>query len=539
MCPDRLTARDLAELAAAGIAPEEAERQLAQLASPPPPVRLARPATVGDGIHRLAPADHERLLAAARAAAAEGRFAKFVPASGAASRMFRSLAAFLERGDEARAGDLAARAALGDEVAREVVAFVDALPRLALTLDLAPLLGRSPDELAALARREPLRRLVAAVLEADGLGALALPKALVPFHAVALPGGGEATRTAFAEQLVEGAAWLADRSRRVRIHFTVPPGTTALFAARLEAARAPLEADLGVRFAVGFSEQDPATDTLALDGAGRPFRRADGALLRRPAGHGALLGDLERMGGDIVFVKNIDNVLPAARHAEIARCKLLLAGRLLELERAVHGWQRELAAGELGDDEVERALDFFARRFGSAAAAAAIGAGEPRDARRALLADLVDRPLRVAGVVPASGEPGGGPFWVLDESGRESLQIVESSQIDATSPAQVAQFRAATHFNPVDLVLSLADAWGRPYPLGRFVDPGAAFVARRSEGGRELVALERPGLWNGAMAGWSTHFVEVPGSTFAPVKTVLDLARPEHARALPPAHAPR
>jgi hypothetical protein len=456
---ESLSDSDRERLAAAGIPLAEAGRQLALLASPPQPVRLLRPARLGDGVETIARDRETGLLALAGAARDAGRFTKFVPASGAATRMFRALHRAVDRfGDERTA---AKAAAAGDHDADEAMRTLTALETTAV--------GR---EMARLAAGETLFSWLAT---AEGRRFASLPKALLPFHLL----DGRA-RTAFAEQLAEGREYVADAAGRARLHFTIPDGERARFAGAL----AQESAERGFEGAdVDFSEQLASTHALALDERGEPARAADGSheLLLRPSGHGALLANLARVGeagGDIVFVKNIDNVLPADRHAAIARWKLLLAGHLLEVERS--------------------------RRDRS-------------------------RPLRVCGVVGARGEPGGGPFWVRRVDGVESLQIVESAQVDLDDPEQRAIWSAATHFNPVDLVLSLRVApGGAPWELDRFVDETTAFVAEKSEGGRALTVYERPGLWNGAMAGWETRLVEVPPWTFAPVKTLLDLARPEH-----------
>ena len=305
----------------------------------------------------------------------------------------------------------------------------------------------------------------------DDVDALrALPKGLLPFHRF-----GATTRTAFEEHLVEAAAIVRDGSGQCRLHVTVSPDHRAAFESALESARPRLEGETGARFDVTFSEQSPSTDTVALDESGRLFRDEDGRILFRPGGHGALLKNLQDTGGDVVLVKNIDNVVPDARRGPTILWKRLLAG-------------------------------YLARR--------------ERDSAR-------DRPLRIVGVVRNEGEPGGGPFWVAGPGG-ESRQIVESAQVNLADPAQAAIWGAATHFNPVDLACSLRDAAGRPFDLARFVDERAVFVSKKTHGGRPLRAFERPGLWNGAMAHWETVFVEVPGLTFAPVKTILDLLRPEH-----------
>ncbi|MEO8196287.1 MAG: DUF4301 family protein [Thermoanaerobaculia bacterium] len=475
---ENLTAADREQLAASGIPLAEAERQLALLAGAPhaasalQPTHLLRPATVGDGIERIVEEEVPGLLARAREAQARGRFLKFVPASGAASRMFRSLAAVAERFPGGNRQEIETAAAQGDTEAREVADLCRILPSMALGQALAERLQgrlhRIADATTA-ASLSPLFELFFSTSDGSPAAA-ALPKALLPFH-----WAGDRPRTAFVEQLAEGRHYLKDTDGTSRFHFTVGSESRAYFDSALEGARSYF-ARQGEELEVSFSEQRPSTHALALDAQGRPARTADGRLLLRPAGHGALLGNLAATGGDLVFVKNIDNLLPGSRHAAVAHWKWLLAGKLLELQ---------------------------AERGG-------------------------DAPWRVCGVVVNGGEPGGGPFWVEGVDGRASLQIVEAAEVATGDPAQAELLRTSTHFNPVDLVVTLRDPAGAPWELERFVDPTRALVAEKSEAGRRLRIYERPGLWNGAMAGWNTVFVEVPAWTFAPVKTILDLARPEH-----------
>lgn len=467
------TAADRAQLAECGIPIAEAERQLALLATTPPAARLVRPATVDDGIERIRDAEIPILLERAQEAQARGRFLKFVPASGAASRMFRSLEVIAERFPDGSSAAIRRAADRGEVEAREVLELCRALPAMALGKVLAEQLNGDPTRLADTTAAEsiaPLFELFFSAEQGRRLSPATLPKGLLPFHWA----GGE-PRTAFAEQLAEGRHYLRDAGGTSRFHFTVAGDFRARFLAELESARRHL-APAGTRLEVAFSEQQSSTHALALDQDGRPARAADGSLLLRPAGHGALLRNLAETRGDLVFVKNIDNLLPEGRHAGIAHWKLLLAGKLLEVE----------ASGR------------------------------------------APGPWRVCGVVAASGEPGGGPFWVESPQGGITLQIVESAEIATSDNGQLELFRSSTHFNPVDLVLALRDPAGEPWNLDLFVDPARALVAEKSEGGRRLRVYERPGLWNGAMAGWNTIFVEVPGWTFAPVKTVLDLARAEH-----------
>jgi len=342
----------------------------------------------------------------------------------------------------------------------------------------------------------------------DDLGFASMPKGLIPFHRSPL-----GPRTAFQEQLDEAHQVVATDGGAGRVHFTVSPEYHERIAAHC--------ADSAHE--VTFSEQAPSTDTVAVDLDDRPLRDADGRLVFRPGGHGALIDNLGALQGDVVFVKNIDNVVPASRRAGVVEHQRLLAGVLLERQARAHEYWHRLHEDS---ETVEEALSFAQNGLHRTPPGAVATGGT--DARRAWLFDVLARPIRVCGMVRNEGEPGGGPFWVRAADGSESLQIVESSQIDHADPVQERHFKASTHFNPVDLVCAVRDPEGRPLDLSRFVDPDTGFIANKSKDGVDLKALERPGLWNGAMAHWNTIFVEVPLTTFNPVKTVFDLLRPAH-----------
>jgi hypothetical protein len=502
MLTNVLTERDREQVARLGIPEEEIERQLELFRTPPRAARLVRCCRVGDGVRVLEDHEFPLLLDTWNEAARSGRFTKFVPASGAASRMFKSLSAFLD----GPAGTPEALAAAGNSDARDVVVFRDQLSRFAFSV---PALAGAAD---------PDRALVRAVLGREGLGFADKPKGLIPFHRAG--GGG---RTPFEEHLVEGARTVKDEAGLCRIHFTVSPEFEADFRALLEARRARLEEADGVRFDVSFSVQHPSTDTVAVDLENRPFRLDDGSLLFRPGGHGALLKNLADLGADLVYVKNIDNVVPESRREIVVLWKRLLGGLLVGLERRALALSNALEGPGCPGSVLEESVRFLRSSFGATIPSADSEEGFCRTLRKRL-----ERPIRVCGVVRNQGEPGGGPFWVEGEGGEVTAQIVESSQVDLSAPAQKELWSSSTHFNPVDLVLSLRDRTGRPFDLDRFVDLSTVFISRKSRDGRDLKALERPGLWNGAMAGWNTVFVEVPGATFAPVKTVLDLLRAEH-----------
>jgi hypothetical protein len=498
-----LGAADLAELRERGISAEEAGRQLALLRRPPAWVRLDRPCTPGDGIETVAPREVPDLLARHEAAAGAGRLTKFVPASGAATRMFQELLAVV---DAERGGDPA--------LALELLSEIRRFPFRESLRDALARTGQDLDELAA---GGAFLEVLGALLGPDGLGLAALPKGLLPFHAYR-----EGSRTALEEHLVEAAATVRGADGTCRLHLTVSPEHLDRFRDLLRTAGPAHERRLGARFDVSFSLQKPSTDTLAVGPDGTPLRDRDGRLLLRPSGHGALVENLNGLGADVVLIKNIDNVQPDHLRGATVEWKRILVGRLVEIEETVRALVRALEAG--ADPAVLREAGSFAR----SRLRRELPAGVPAEATRRELLLALSRPLRVCGVVRNAGEPGGGPFWTRDAGGGASLQIVESAEVDRASPAQRAIFEASTHFNPVDLVCGVRDARGRPFELRAFVNPDAVIVARKFQAGRELHALERPGLWNGAMARWNTVFVEVPPATFTPVKTVFDLLRPEH-----------
>ncbi len=512
--PAPVTSRELAQLAARGIPPDEAMRQLEQLRQPPPAVELVRPCTLGDGIERLDVAERARLAALHDAAAARGELCAFVPASGAATRMFRDLLAYRSDSRPLTRADVEADDAAGRVDAGALLEFIAGLDRFAFRDALGRAIEARGLRLEALRPTGPYHPVLDALLDRGGLDYASLPKGLIPFHP-----GPDGPRTAFEEHLTEASLLFRDAEDRVRVHATVAPDHLERFRATLERFRARRASDR-LRWDVEFSVQDPATDTLAIDGAGEPFRGNDGLLVLRPAGHGALLGNLARAPAALAMIKNIDNVAAEPYRAPTLEWTRAIVGRLCERRDRSHALVRRLADPEDGGAvaEAHRFVDDAGFVGGSAAAALS------RDELRALL----DRPLRVCGMVPNTGEPGGGPFWVRGRDAGVTRQIVESAQIRAGDDAQWAIFRAATHFNPVFMACALDDSLGRRFELARFVDADAVIVTRRSAGGRDLIALERPGLWNGGMAAWNTVFVEVPLAVFNPVKTVNDLLRREH-----------
>ncbi len=531
-----LTAADREQLAARGIDLAEAERQLRLLREPPHPPRLLRPCTVGDGIRRLDEREQETMRATWRSWTSSGDAVKLVPASGAASRMFGTLLPLLEEEPFPTPAELSRRAAAGDASARDLDRLWRELPRFPFFDELAAVCAARGTPLSELSERRDGRRLLRLLLGDDGLGLASRPKGLIPFHRY--PGAEGGSRTAAEEHLWEGAGYIADADGDARYAFTVPAESRERFASELAAAADRLRRARGVVAEVELSVQDPATDTLAITPDGEPFRNDDGSLLLRPGGHGALLANLGALAppgsegwewASWVLLKNVDNVQPEHAHELVAHWQGVLGGVLITIQNAVYDQLEQLSSAE-GFAAEEDAAAATAARFlveeldvAEAAGWPGLEGGEPyRLLRQRLL-----RPLRVCGVVENRGEPGGGPFWVQRGKDEPSKQIVERAEI-GDDPAQAEVFARSTHFNPVLIAAGLQDNFSRPYDLARFVDERAVVIARKSHAGRELLALERPGLWNGAMAGWNTVFVEVPAATFAPVKTIFDLLRPEH-----------
>jgi hypothetical protein len=479
----------------------------------------------------LSPAEAERHTAACAAAAAEGRFLFFVPASGAATRMFKGLSALRHRKDRPDLAGLAKESGR-DADARETWEWFTRLREFAFypaLRDAVMRAGHDPD--ATLAAGD-YGIWLEAMLDPAGLGFADKPKALIPFH-----NSPRGPRLALEEHLAEAAALGRDAAGVCRLHFTVSPEHEAAILAALERARRPYEAE-GVRFEIGLSTQKPSTDTLAAGADNLPFRDAEGRLVFRPGGHGALLENLHHTGGDLVFIKNIDNVVPAARAAPVLAFRRALGGYLIHLQERSFGYARALAAVpdsrpdfRLVSPLVEEAAFFAAQRLGALPPEplrAPAGDGDALAAKIAWLSRTFARPLRVCAMVRNTGEPGGGPFWVRYPDGGLRLQIVETAQVDLSQSSQRKILESATHFNPVDMACSLRGPDGLPYKLQDFVDASAGLITEKSKDGKPLKALELPGLWNGSMAYWNTAFVEAPLETFNPVKTVNDLLREIH-----------
>jgi hypothetical protein len=497
---------------------ENIDSQLAILRRPPSPIRLLRPCLVGHGIKPM-----EATVVGAKWAEGARRPVQLVPASGAASRMFSFLPVSRVSGS-LTSEELRSQCAAGDANADMVSYLLANLERLPFSHQLEALVRqRTGATMRTLVDRDP-GLLLSLIADKPGLGLLHTPKGLLPFHRQ-----GSGARSAFEEHLRAGALYLGDGSTCAGFHFTVSAEHEDSFRSVAEKISPGISKALGIDLEIGFSLQDPATDTIASDLEGNPVRDTDGLLLFRPGGHGSLLVNLSRLsssGYDLVFLKNIDNIAPESHHGELAKWKRLLAAHLLDLRRKTFDLLDRIEVRPLEPAVLAEATSFLSREF---AIEMAVGAPDlPPSELAQKLRTRLDRPLRVCGVVPNTGEPGGGPFWVQRKDGSIDGQIVEGSQIDRYDRHQVDIWSSSTHFNPVDLVCSVHDRSGNPYDLPRFVDSTTSFVAHKQYNGQQIKVLERPGLWNGAMADWNTAFVEVPEHTFCPVKTLLDLLRPAH-----------
>lgn len=482
-----LEEKDLKQLAAKGISEQQIETQLNQLKTGFPFLKLEAAASIERGI--LAPTDEEAqayVRAWEEYKASGKKIVKFVPASGAASRMFKNLFEYLDNGVET------------DFIKK----FLGNKDKFAFASQLEGKDGRDA---------------VSFLLKDMNYGNL--PKGLLLFHSY-----DDGARTPALEHLVEGALY-ASSAGKVNIHFTVSHDHLELFKKHIAENLPKFQEKYGVQYDVTFSEQKPSTDTVAANPDGTPFRNEDGTLLFRPGGHGALIENLNEIDGDVIFIKNIDNVVPDRLKPETVQWKQVIAGVLVTLQKKAFEYIKVLESGRYDHEKLEEIIRFVQQDLCCRKA----DIKELEDAELVIyLKNKLNRPMRVCGVVKNVGEPGGGPFLTYNQDGTVSLQILESSQIDTTNEAYMKMFTEGTHFNPVDLVCAVKDVNGKPFNLPDFVDKTTGFISSKSKSGKELKALELPGLWNGAMSDWSTVFVQVPLGTFNPVKTVNDLLREQH-----------
>ena len=503
-----LSPKDLEQIERKGISEQQIKKELEEFKTGFPFLKLDAAASIGNGIIATSAEDVKRYTEAWNAYKAEGKkIVKFVPASGAASRMFKNMFAFLTADYDVPTTDF--EKTFFDNVVK--FAFYPALNAMCEKNE-----GKN---IEALMGEGNYKAVVANLLEAKGLNYGQLPKGLLLFHTYE-----DGARTPLEEHLVEGALY-ADSKGMVHIHYTVSPEHRALFEKKVADTKEKYEKAYNVKYDITFSEQKPSTDTIAVNPDDTPFRNADGSLLFRPGGHGALIENLNEIPADVVFIKNIDNVVPDRLKADTVTYKQVIAGVLVSLQEKAFEYLRLLDEGTYNHEKLEEMIRFVQRDL----CCRKHDIKELEDAELVIyLRSKLNRPMRVCGVVKNVGEPGGGPFLTYNQDGTVSLQILESSQIDKSNTEYMKMFTEGTHFNPVDLVCAVKNYKGEKFNLPDYVDRTTGFISSKSKNGKDLKALELPGLWNGAMSNWNSVFVEVPLSTFNPVKTVNDLLREQH-----------
>jgi len=500
------TREDLRQFEEKNISPDNIQTQIDHFKTGFPFVKLISPAIPGKGIEVLDEKEVEQLENFYNDHSPAYSITKMVPASGAASRMFKSLHAFLDGDKNQPEGDL-----------RDLF---DNIHDFAFFDDLGSSLRKDGYNINDLLEKGAYKTIVRYLLTDDGLSYSSLPKGLLMFHSY--PDGA---RTPLEEHMVEGQHYSKNADGKVNLHFTVSPEHIEKFKARAASITGKYTGKDPDEFNITYSVQKPSTDTIAVDMNNEPFRNADGSILFRPGGHGALIENLNELDADIAFIKNIDNIVPDRMKKITFTYKKVLGGMLIRLFEKRNDFLEKII-GNHAEDLIHETTHFAANELKISFPDNYYNLSPAQKA--AYLIEKLNRPIRICGMVKNEGEPGGGPFWVQDTDGNSSLQIVESSQIDLSDDPQKEIVSLATHFNPVDLACSLKDYRGKAFDLKAFVDPQTGFISVKSKDGKDLKAQELPGLWNGAMADWISIFVEVPIETFNPVKTVNDLLRPQH-----------
>lgn len=501
-----LSDRDVMMIEAMGMTKDKVLEQIRLLQVGTIPVRLNRPCTVNDGIKVLTEKEQEECVRAHDEAVLSGKVMKFVPASGAASRMFQEWCLAFQQG--------------GFRSRKQAVEFAIALKKFAFFKDLQSALHRNGMDFDGLVKEGRYVEILAHILTDKGLNYASLPKALLKFHVY-----GDKSRTALEEHLVEAVLYTRDGHNDCRMHVTVSPEHERLVKVHLSDVLPAYQAQYGVRLIVEVSVQQASTNTITVDLDNRPVRDQRGNLVFRPGGHGALLYNLYATDGDVIMIKNIDNVVPDRLKEKTVYYKKVLGGCLILIQKNAFRYAEALSGTGAGG------VIPGAERFLSETFHAVPPPGYSTLAEREkidYLFDKLNRPIRVCGMVRNEGEPGGGPFWVDEEGGGQTLQVVEQAQVSQDSEEQRKIWQSSTHFNPVDIACGIRDHRARKFDLKKFVDEKAYIISRKMQNGVEIKTLELPGLWNGSMARWNTVFIEVPVETFNPVKTVYDLLRKQH-----------
>ncbi len=480
--------------------------------------KLIRPCVVGDGILKLSQNNYDVLIREFTSAEMNGRITKFVPASGAATRMFHRLHSVTNRFNKISLEELHNKSE-NDAECKSAYNFLTNLKKFAFYNDLKKVLNIDDIKLEKMIRKSPAK-ILEAVLFKDGLNYSSMPKGAIKFHCYE-----NDCRTAFEEQVYESFQYISDKKNDVKIHFTISEEHTYLFKEIIKQFKSKIS-NTDFKIDVRYSYQKKHTDTIAVNNKNEIMFDKDGVLIQRPGGHGALLENLDELNGDILVIKNIDNLSVERLSPETILYKKLLIGLLSKTQKVIFNFLQSIEENELSDSDYQDIVTFAEQNLSISKPENFDNWGS--DKKKKFLFDKLNRPIRVCGMVKNEGEPGGGPFWVQDDDESLSLQIIEQAQIDMQDENQKLIFKQSTHFNPVDLICGIKDYKGNNFTLKNFADPKSAIITKKSKHGVELKALELPGLWNGSMAYWNTIFVEVPKSTFNPVKEINDLLKEEH-----------
>jgi hypothetical protein len=511
-----LSKSNIEQLKSQGKDVKKVEAQIENFVKGFPFMQVDRPAKIGDGIIQLTDKDLKRAVDFYDDTLGEYKIVKFVPASGAASRMFKDLFSFM---NEYKGSAEDSKKLNEDGSWNSLRYFFNNIEKFAFYDDLKSCIKEGGLGITQLIESNKHHIVLQYLLTEKGLNYGNSPKGLLKFHKYE-----EGSRTPVEEHLVEGALYARSSLKETILHFTVSPEHEIKFKEHLDKVIGAYSDTHNTNYNIDFSTQKPSTDTIAVDLDNKPFLLDDGEILFRPGGHGALIENLNDLEGDIIFIKNIDNVVPDHLKDATVLYKKALAGILMEYQERIFYYLNILnEESTLSPSFMEEIAVFIEKEL----CEELVPGHEIIDASEYFKRKL-NRPIRICGMVKNEGEPGGGPFWARNPDNTISLQVVESAQVDQDDPAQVEIANSATHFNPVDLICGIKNHKGEKFDLTNFVDPQTGFISQKSQGGRDLKALELPGLWNGSMSDWITIFVEVPIETFNPVKVVNDLLRPQH-----------
>lgn len=509
---------DIQQIQQKGLTPREVDTQIALFKKGAQTADLHSAATIGDGIKKLNSHNVDHYSAYFERNSKNLKVLKFVPASGAATRMFKFLYKFLKEYD---IEEQSINSFINQEKLKDLSIFRVGMEKFPFYHLVLQELSKKGIDFNSLNESQQVLEFAKTMMDESQLNYGNYPKGLLPFHLYK----DNKTATAFEEHLYETALYVS-KGAEVHIHFTISKEFESNFREEFKHIVSKVMEVTERTFNITFSYQKESTDTIAVTPDNQPFLNPDGSILFRPSGHGALIDNLNDLDADIVFVKNIDNVVTSKYKDEVALYKKVLAGILLDLQQKVYNYQKSLEKSPFSEEQLIDIATFLKNELNVDISKEFEKYSEKYKIE--YLQNQLNKPIRVCGMVKNEGEPGGGPFWVKDDNGRVSLQIVEAAQIDKNNKQQRNILKSATHFNPVDLVCGLKNNKGEKYNLHDFVEPNAAFITKKTQEGKDLKALEKPGLWNGSMAYWNTVFVEVPLITFNPVKTVNDLLKPTH-----------